>query len=529
MGYAEQRGGYFRARYKAADGTYPTVRDSSTGETIKFRLKRDAERAANEAEAAVRLAAKEARAAAEAPAPVPTFGEYVSRWWARNQPQVAESTQENYLDHIEGHLLPEFSDTLIDAITRAQVDAWEAGKRSAGYAASSTISYRGMLHLILQDAIEDETLKGQNPAARRRGRGRRSGRSRVRAPEKVITTPTGALLLAERAAILSGRDDEFVHTITTAYTGMRWGETVGLDRRYVRSRSIRIEAQLYQLRKGLILCPPKDDSYRTLDCMAWLEDLLVALIQRRGAPPCGCPGHDGLRPVFTSMRLVREARISRSDLAAAAGVSAGSVTRALRQPELVSDRTLTAVLTAQARLQQERAAVYEPHWARSDFGFSVFNPAASGWFASKGSDQGEEEHPVAVVGADAQWPGTVVRGRYSGARAEACWMPIAKGLTPHGLRHSHRTWMEELGTPRVLMDERMGHLDGSVSALYAHVTDSMRATLMEGLTGLWEASLTARLALSPHSPVPVLDALLRERQAQSLSQSSPTVHLPRSA
>ncbi|GAA3151077.1 hypothetical protein GCM10010449_81730 [Streptomyces rectiviolaceus] len=29
-------------------------------------------------------------------------------------------------------------------------------------------------------------------------------------------------------------------------------------------------------------------------------------------------------------------------------------------------------------------------------------------------------------------------------RADACWLPIAKGLTPHGLRHTHKTVMEGL-------------------------------------------------------------------------------------
>ncbi|MBP2404194.1 hypothetical protein JO379_003663 [Streptomyces syringium] len=34
--------------------------------------------------------------------------------------------------------------------------------------------------------------------------------------------------------------------------------------------------------------------------------------------------------------------------------------------------------------------------------------------------------------------------------------------------------MEELGTEKVLMDERMGHIDGSVSARHSHVTQAMR-------------------------------------------------------
>jgi hypothetical protein len=43
------------------------------------------------------------------------------------------------------------------------------------------------------------------------------------------TNPLQALLIAERAALLSGRDEEFVEVITLHYTGMRWGEIVGLE------------------------------------------------------------------------------------------------------------------------------------------------------------------------------------------------------------------------------------------------------------------------------------------------------------
>ena len=71
--------------------------------------------------------------------------------------------------------------------------------------------------------------------------------------------------------------------------------------------------------------------------------------------------------------------------------------------------------------------------------------------------------------------------------------------------------MEELGTPPKLMDERLGHEDGSVQARYSHVTAQMRRRLMAGLTQLWEASLDARAAINPHSPVAVLDRLLSDR------------------
>nr|WP_203790674.1 hypothetical protein [Actinoplanes rishiriensis] len=94
------------------------------------------------------------------------------------------------------------------------------------------------------------------------------------------------------------------------------------------------------------------------------------------------------------------------------------------------------------------------------------------------------------------------------SRANACWIPIAGGLTPHGLRHSHKTMMEEIGVPKKLQDDRMGHADGSVQARYSHITAAMRQRLMDDLTAQWETALRARKAMSAGSPVWALDRLL---------------------
>jgi hypothetical protein len=72
--------------------------------------------------------------------------------------------------------------------------------------------------------------------------------------------------------------------------------------------------------------------------------------------------------------------------------------------------------------------------------------------------------------------------------------------------------MEELGTPRVLIAERMGHELPSMQGVYAHVTPTMRAELVAALDRLWTESLDQRNAVDPHSAVPVLDALLAERR-----------------
>jgi hypothetical protein len=39
----------------------------------------------------------------------------------------------------------------------------------------------------------------------------------------------------------------------------------------------------------------------------------------------------------------------------------------------------------------------------------------------------------------------------------ACWLPVRDGLTPHGLRHGHKTWMAEDGIPVILAEQRLGH------------------------------------------------------------------------
>src|SRR6202049_576442 len=158
-------------------------------------------------------------------------------------------------------------------------------------------------HTVLADAV-DAGLIGANPATRRRGRGKRAGRSAERGPERIITDPLGALLIAERAAILAvraddygqeqistdplgplmiaeraailaGRDDESVLVTLAHYTGIRWAEVTGLETRYARLRSIRVEWQLVELDPGgFTRCPPKEGSYRDVGIPGWLSVLV---------------------------------------------------------------------------------------------------------------------------------------------------------------------------------------------------------------------------------------------------------------
>ncbi|MDI3420405.1 LacI family DNA-binding transcriptional regulator [Streptomyces luteolus] len=500
MGFGEKRGNYWRGRYKIAPGKHLTV-VGEDGKPIKFANKGEAQRAASEAENKYRRGEWRDPALGQE-----TFGEYASRWYATQD--LAASTMQNYKRHIEEHLLPDFEDKALAGILRTDVELWEKKER-ATYAASSVKTWRSTLHLIFEDAI-DEGLLTSNPAIRRRGRGKRAGRSRDRGPEKVITDALGILLTAERAALLSGRDDEFVATVLKGYTGKRWGEIVGLETEFVRPDAFRVEWQLYELDTGeMVRCPPKDDSYRTIDSMDWLSALVANHIARTKPTPCPCHARTYVFRGQGAARIGGHQGAKLVDVARRAEVSTGTVSNVLNHPDRVREDTHARVELAITELGFVRGGTtseYAAHWRRNGFATWLFTPAVSGWYPKKAP---QEARPVPILVEP--WPGIPARGRGAAARADACWLPIAKGLTPHGLRHTHRTMMEDLGTEKVLMDERMGHIDGSVSARYAHVTRGMRQRLMAGLTEQWDAALDARLAMSPTSPVRVLNDLLRAR------------------
>lgn len=325
MGFAENCGNYWHSRDKIAAGKHLTVVDEN-GMAIRFATKGEAQRAASDAENQYRRGDWRDPALGQE-----TFGEYANRWYEAQD--LAASTMQNYKRHIEEHLLPEFEHKALADIRRTDVGLWEKKERAV-YAASSVKTWRSTLHVIFEDAV-DEGLITSNPAARRRGRGKRAGRSRYRGPEKVVTDALGILLTAERAALLSGRDDEFIAVVLKGYTGMRWGEIVGLERRFARPGSIRVERQLYELDTGqLVRCPPRTTatapSMRWTGCRPW--------------SPTTLPGRSR-NPARVTARSTSSAGRARPAPAATTARSL-STSRAVPKSPRARCRTSSTILTA---------------------------------------------------------------------------------------------------------------------------------------------------------------------------------------
>lgn len=95
-------------------------------------------------------------------------------------------------------------------------------------------------------------------------------------------------------------------------------------------------------------------------------------------------------------------------------------------------------------------------------------------------------HPV-VDGAGAEPRRKGTRGR-----PELPAVPGVAGMVPHGLRHSHKVWLDEDGLPAVAVETRMGHKVQGVEGTYSHVSREMERQIQEALQKRWKSSVAAR-------------------------------------
>jgi len=65
------------------------------------------------------------------------------------------------------------------------------------------------------------------------------------------------------------------------------------------------------------------------------------------------------------------------------------------------------------------------------------------------------------------------------------WTPLQPQLDFHGLRHTHKSWMDEDRIHQVLQHARLGHRMPGVRGIYSHVTEPMTDHLITQLEHRW--------------------------------------------
>jgi integrase len=70
--------------------------------------------------------------------------------------------------------------------------------------------------------------------------------------------------------------------------------------------------------------------------------------------------------------------------------------------------------------------------------------------------------------------------------------PVQPGLTFHGFRHSHKTWLIADDLPEIAQARRLGrHLDNRVVETYSHVAPEVEHRLLHHLELRWHAAVAA--------------------------------------
>jgi len=503
MAYAEKRGNLWRARWRGPDGTL----ESKPG----FRTRKEAEGYGNDQEAAIRN-----NTYVDPRAGSVTLAEWVNTWFPALDLEL--NTLSTYRYTIEVHILPAFGDWSLRSL-EAQPEAialWEKQILARGYTRRTAGEARSTLATILADAIPRYIQS--NPAARKRGKGRRGQRriERAEKAEKTWATALEVLLFAERCSVLSGTETDFVMVVTMAYTGMRWSEAQGLLPECVHGRTLDIAWKLYELDARFYRGRPKDGSIRTVDVPPFLDELLTWYLGVSTGRKCTCrntepPWCPGGEYVFLGPQ---NGHFRRSNYAARVVRPAADGWYPARQGRNV--RESAPVL---ADMSASWPGKPLPPWPPAQPGIPYLPPTGRGiprLVGKEGSGRcpackrtvllRRDERLIRHKTGDERCPGS---GQVPAEPVPvASWLPLRAGLTPHGLRHGHQTWLDDLGVRYVLQSERMGHEVPGMRGVYSHVTPGMREDLTARLQELWEAALRERAARARRSAAPVLDRLL---------------------
>jgi integrase len=90
-----------------------------------------------------------------------------------------------------------------------------------------------------------------------------------------------------------------------------------------------------------------------------------------------------------------------------------------------------------------------------------------------------------------------VKKRRAGKPPETSAVDVPEGVSPHWLRHTHKTWLRDAKCDPVAINERIGHKTEGMDGIYVHPTDAMRVEILEVLEVIWAQARNARVEPEP--------------------------------
>lgn len=437
MAYGEKRGSGktpWRARYKRPDGTL--------GSEPGFRTKRAAEEWGEDQEAAIRAGRWQDPEKARTP-----FGEFAPIWMAAQK--VAPSTAIKRKRLLSRHLMPAFERTPLCEINIFTAQAWGNKQTCAPVTVRHALT---LLSSILTGAADAGYLLA-NPMYGRR-------RQTTDRPEHDVTRQHGTVDHAEdgHAETVWAQPDEVyalyrrlggvagLMVVTTAYTGLRWGELAGLHRsNALLKRSDKIDRRPFE--RTVLRIDPKVGSLHEVEFELDEEGLAR----------------------WRAAEAERVAECRRK----------GRTVKGRKEPKSVVRQYLgppkNKTSAREVDLPPFLVELWEKHLAEWPHEYVFASPAGKWWWRSNFRSQ---------LRPAADGRKAIVRQR--GFAGREAWEPIVPGLTMRGLRHTHDTWMKDDRVDRALRFQTMGWaVSGDIEGVYEHVTPEMRKGRLEALEARW--------------------------------------------
>ena len=193
-----------------------------------------------------------------------TVGELATDWLARKQQASAPSHYRMLESGWRVHVSPRWGKLAVADVELLAIEAWIAGMSTKGAGATTVLRAHGVLSGILADAVKSKRLSA-NPAKGVDNLPRKTGKRRV------YLSADDVYRLADE----SGQHRTLV--IVLAYTGIRWGEAVGLRVRDVEflRRRLNVNENAVQLGVTHAVGPTKGRKERSVPVPQFVLDELA--------------------------------------------------------------------------------------------------------------------------------------------------------------------------------------------------------------------------------------------------------------
>lgn len=173
--------------------------------------------------------------------------------WVTERPKIRPTTRERSATLVRLHIAPYLGHMELGAIRDPHIRRWYKQLGDSGVGAATVARTYQLLKSILNTAVQDEVIR-RNPC-------RIKGAAVYKSEERPVLTVGEVYALADKMPARYG-----ALVLLGTFTGLRWGELVGLRRRNVDldACTVRVESIVVELGSGRMLedQPPKSDARR---------------------------------------------------------------------------------------------------------------------------------------------------------------------------------------------------------------------------------------------------------------------------